>query len=277
MNGSQNGPPPSSGQATNTTQPFDQVLEKGASVDSMFKDTPTPKGSDPFEVQPLVVEEVQQADPIRLVLAEENAPVAESLATEGPAIAVDDQDTLFCINRKFAALEAIFNLVTKACSFTEMIQQIIDISVEQVKSETGSFIEIDYQKNIMFFRAISGRSSPQSKNLFSITIPRGQGVVGFVCENQQTMALSRVDETSIYLSKISDSVGFETNNLIAVPVTIRGATFGCIELLNRVGEEKYTDADKEVLAAVSKYAARVIENRLNMAALTQAKEEKQAA
>lgn len=245
---------------------FIAVLEQGAQVDDIFKDTPAPRGSNPFlttesvelSIEPLAVEEVK---PVAVV---PSSDISEEVALG--EVAIVDNDSLFCVNRKYAALEAMFRLVTREhYSFGQLISEVLRIALEQVKSEAGSFLEIDHQNNCMFFRAVAGRSS---QSLLNFTVPRGQGIAGFVCDAQEPMTLSSVDDSSVYLKTISNAVGFETKNLAAYPVIIRGVTFGCLELLNRIGEPQYTDGDKEVLQSVVEYAARVIENRLLMAAMS---------
>lgn len=200
--------------------------------------------------------------PKNMVPVLEEPPAFESSRQEVPKLFDQEEDHVLA--RKYAALDRIFRLVVKDCSFGELVSEILRTSMELVRSESGSFLEVDHQNNCLFFRAVSGRSS---QNLLSVTVPAGHGVVGFVCENKQPMALSSIDESSIYLRAISDSVGFETRNVVAYPVIIRGVTFGCLELLNRLGEERFTDEDKEILGAICEYAAKVIENRLVNAAL----------
>jgi GAF domain-containing protein len=179
-----------------------------------------------------------------------------------PLFEYDDSSTL---RVKYQALERLMGLIVRDCSFGELVSEVLRTAIESVKSEAGSFLELDKQNNCLFFRAVTGRSS---QALLSVTVPSGQGVVGFVCENKEPMALSRIDENSIYLHSISASVGFEARNVLAVPVVIRGATFGCIELLNRLGQDRYSAEDKDVLVAIAEQAARVIENRLVNAALS---------
>lgn len=254
---------------------FAEILEKGAQVDEIFKDSPSPKGSNPFagdgapDIQVLAIEEVPKSfsDP---------APSVEpSASSDAPVFAVADNDSLFCINRKFAAIESLFRLIGRDYySFGQLVSEILRVAMEQIHSEAGSFLEIDHQNQCMFFRAVTGRSS---KNLLDFTVPLGQGIVGFVCETQQPMALSSVDDSSVYLRSISDAVGFETKNLIAYPIVIRGVVFGCIELLNRLGEPQYSDADKEVMATIAEYAGKVIENRLLMSALSKKSKKEEAA
>ncbi|MEW6055863.1 MAG: GAF domain-containing protein [Bdellovibrionota bacterium] len=249
---------------------FTELLEEGAKVDDIFKDKPVPRGSNPFDLEPQATDAIAplSVEEVKVDMSQSNTSEEQpgfSLA-DPQVLSISDNETLFIVNRKFAALEALFKLVPREYySFGQLVSEILRIAMEQVKSEAGSFLEIDHQNQCMFFRAVTGRSS---ENLLNFTVPLGQGVVGFVCETQQPMALSSVDDSSVYLRSISDAVGFEAKNLVAYPIIIRGVTFGCIELLNRLGEPQYTDADKEVMHTIAEYAARVIENRLIMAAMS---------
>ncbi len=74
-------------------------------------------------------------------------------------------------------------------------------------------------------------------------------------------------DNSVHLKNIGMLVGFDARDVIASPVVIRGVTFGCIELLNRSGSDKYSQSDIEILEAICGYAAKVVENRLVMAEL----------
>lgn len=252
---------------------FADVLDAGAKVDDIFKDSPAPLGSDPFAAQdgvptitPLSVEEVRHSPTPGQPKTETEGEPGEEQSIDFDQVAIADNDSLFCLNRKFDAIQALFKLITKDFySFGQLISEILRVAMERVESEAGSFIEIDYENKHMFFRAVTGRSS---ENLLNFTIPAGQGIAGFVCENQQPIALSNVDDSSVYLRSISTAVGFETRNMLAYPVIIRGVTFGCIELLNRLTEPHFTDADKEVMATISEYASKVVENRLILAALS---------
>jgi GAF domain-containing protein len=53
--------------------------------------------------------------------------------------------------------------------------------------------------------------------------------------------------------------------MVAVPLVVRGKVYGVIELLNRVGEETYTQQDVELLVFCSQAAAKAVEVRLMLA------------
>lgn len=224
-------PPP---QAEGTD--FLKQLDSNANVDDIFKDIPTPPGADPFMQE---------------------------------SVAIVDNDKLFCINRKFAAIQSLFTLINRDyLSFGQLMSEILRIAVEHVKSEAGSILEVDHKRKILFFRAVAGRSS---ENLLNFEIALNQGIAGFVCENQQPLILSSLTDNQKHLKMVSQAIGFETNNIAAYPIIIRGTTFGCLELLNRVGQPDFSEADQDVLQTITEYAAKVIENRLILACLSKAK------
>ncbi|MBI2607015.1 MAG: GAF domain-containing protein [Deltaproteobacteria bacterium] len=218
---------------------FSEILEGGPKSDNIFKDDRPPFGSDPYAANP------------------KQPKVLDELELEN--------ESFFTIHKKYAAVEKILALINKECSFGELISEILLIAMEQSRSEAGSFLEIDYEHRCMFFRAVSGKSS---QSLLKVTIPLGAGIVGHVCETRKMVVLSEIEDSSMYLKSIENLVGFEARDVIAAPIVIRGATFGCLELLNCIGSDHYGDAEKEVLQAICEFAGKIIENRLVMAAFS---------
>ena len=101
-----------------------------------------------------------------------------------------------------------------------------------------------------------------SDRVVKFVIPMGQGIVGYVAESKQALNISNVDDEKKHLKAISEAVGFEARNMVALPIVIRGRVFAVVELLNRVGEDRYTEADLELLKYVCEKAARACEVRM---------------
>src|SRR6185312_12697288 len=125
-----------------------------------------------------------------------------------------------------------------------------------------SLFELDPKANHLFFRAAAGTSSDKVANF---TVPVGQGIVGFVAESRQPLVVSDAAENKIHLKKIDEAVGFQTRNLVAIPILVRGQLYGVLELLNRVGESTYSKQDVELLSYCAEMAARALEIRFMIA------------
>lgn len=160
---------------------------------------------------------------------------------------------------KLTVLENLTALLTRDLKFQDFIREVLVTIMKAVKSEAGSILEVNYEDRTIFFRAAAGHSSDR---VVRFVIPMGQGIVGYVVESQQPLIVADVPENRIHLKAITDAIGFSARNLVAVPIVIRGRVYGVLELLNRVGQDTYTEADVELLRKLCFYAARAIEIRL---------------
>lgn len=177
-----------------------------------------------------------------------------------------EDENLSVVLRKSSIAEACLELINKNISFQELNDALLQIAQENIPCEAGSILEKDYDTEELFFRAVFGKNS---NKLAEIRIPKGLGIAGFVCENQSPLTLNHTDKNAMHLRTISDLVGVETRNLVAMPIVIKDKTFGCIELMNRIGGEEFTSEDLEVLQKLTTCAAQVLENRMLLAQMYQ--------
>ncbi len=189
----------------------------------------------------------------------EAPPLPESPGASVGALFADD--AFPTVTSKLTMAESMLRLLTLDQKFTDFMREILTTVMKIVKSEAGSIFELNYQNNTLFFRAAVGTSSDRVSHF---VIPLGQGIVGYVAESKLPLNVKNVEENRVHLKSIAKSVGFETRNLIAIPILIRGKVFGVLELLNRLGEENYTEADVELLTTLCDLAAKAIEIRLLM-------------
>lgn len=182
-------------------------------------------------------------------------------------------ESLAITNAKYVALDAILKLLTRNVRFTDFMRELLLILMNVIKSEAGSILEVDHKNQTLFFRAVVGQSSD---TITQFTVPLGQGIAGYVAESLQPLVVSDMRENRIHLKAIERAVGFETRNLVAMPLVLRGKVYGVLELLNRVGEENYSQQDVEVLSYLCEAASRALEIRM-MIAWTKKQSEKKAA
>jgi signal transduction protein with GAF and PtsI domain len=163
---------------------------------------------------------------------------------------------------KLTALEALMSLTTKASSFDQMMEDLLKIILNAVKSEAASVFEIDVSRRLLYSRAALGSGSDRLK---SVTIPLGQGIVGHVAESRVSLAVDSVSESEQHLRSQESLREFEAKNIVALPILIRGQVYGVIEILNREGQSGFTSSDVALLNYLTKMVARVIEVRMMIA------------
>ena len=160
---------------------------------------------------------------------------------------------------KLVIVETLLGLVTRDLSYQEfMIESLIAI-IKVVRCEAGSILELNHETDTLFFRAVAGTASDK---LSQFSVPMGQGIVGHVAQTRLPICVQNIKDNPIYLKSMGDAVGFEARNLVALPIVIRGKIFGVLELLNRLGDETFSDADTEFLTYTCEMMAKAIEIRL---------------
>ena len=163
---------------------------------------------------------------------------------------------------KVAALESFLSLGVKNCTFEEMMREILLTILRVIRAEAGSILEVNQLDQSLFFRAIVGSASDRVAHF---TIPGGQGIVGQVIQTRQPVIVNNLPGNAVHLKAVAQAVGFEIQNLVGVPILIRGRPFGVLEVLNRLDTGSFTAEDVNLLIYLCDAAAKVIEMRLMIA------------
>lgn len=181
------------------------------------------------------------------------------------------EDRLTNLAAKLMAAQQLLNLPLRPISFREFIREVLLIFLKSVPSEAGSVLEVHEEKGSIFFRAATGHSSDKIEHFL---IPIGKGIVGHVIESKKFVNVKNVSENKEHLHSIGKAVGFETRNMIAFPILIRGKVYGVIELLNRMGETDFTPQDIDLIESLSEMAATAIELRMTLNSFNQPRQGK---
>ena len=129
---------------------------------------------------------------------------------------------------------------------TEGFQFILDLALRTIKAEAGSVILSDINSALsdLYFAAAVGRVADQ---LTSIRIPRGKGIVGFSVEAGCALAVSDVDKNPNFYRRVAEKTGFDTRSILCVPVQFNDRTYGAIELVNKVGSNRWSAGEVSVV------------------------------
>jgi GAF domain-containing protein len=138
----------------------------------------------------------------------------------------------------------LFDALVRDTSFADFTTDALLALLRVIPAEAASLLEADFANSQYRFRGVIGQSSDRIREF---TIPMDRGVVGEVGKSGLGRLVVDANEDPMHLRSVSDAVAFETRNLIAVPVFIRGRLFGVIELLNRVSQPTFSQDDLNLL------------------------------
>ena len=136
----------------------------------------------------------------------------------------------------------------------------INKEIQKLISVEGSFIMLaDRAKEQLYFLSAQYRDSESEKQFKKIRFPDNQGVSGCVYKSGKPLIVPDISNCSFYLKRITDETGFNTKNMLSVPLKLKDKTIGVVSVCNKLHGE-FDNIDTELLSIVTNTIALPIEN-----------------
>ena len=156
---------------------------------------------------------------------------------------------------------AVFHELGKALTSSLQLDQVLRTIMEKIheflRPDTWSLLLLDQAKQELYFELAVGNGAEAVKD---IRIKLGQGIAGWVAQNDEAVVVSDVSKDTRFFAKVDEKTKMETHSIVAVPVRYRDHCLGVIELVNCVGPEGFHQRDLALLEALADFAAIAIEN-----------------
>jgi phosphoserine phosphatase RsbU/P len=167
------------------------------------------------------------------------------------------------LEQEVARLNRLLEIGTQLNStlkLDELLEQIMEGASEVVGAETSSLLLVDEDTGELIVSVATG---DPGQRVLRVRIPSGQGIAGHVVESGEPLVVENPREDPRFYSAIDEQTGFETRNLLAVPLRTAERVIGAIEVINK-RSGAFDDQDVRIAAALAGQAAAAVENaRLN--------------
>src|ERR1700752_1287526 len=163
--------------------------------------------------------------------------------------------------RREAGEVAVFHELGKALTSSLQLDQVLRTIMEKIDEslhpDTWSMLLVDEVKQGLYFEVGIGKNAHGLKD---VRIKIGQGIAGWVAQNQQAVIVPGVSKATRFFGKVDEKTKMETRSIVAVPVRFRDHCLGVIELINCVEREGFIERDLALLEALADFAAIALEN-----------------
>ena len=90
-------------------------------------------------------------------------------------------------------------------------------------------------------------------------MPPGKGIAGAVLESGEPTVVDDAKKDSRFYGVMDDATGFETHNMLALPLKVRDQAIGVVEVINK-RDGNFSEEDKALAGALANQAAIAIDN-----------------
>lgn len=159
--------------------------------------------------------------------------------------------------RQLAKLNEIAIGLTSTLDIKPLLTQILQSATDILNCEAGSLFLVDEQTDELVFEVVI---SPVASSLQGRRLPPGKGLVGQAVQTGKPIIANDAKRRTEWYEKTDEQTGFDTQDLLVVPMRIQDRVIGVIEVINKRNGAPFGQADQELLNAFTSQATIAIEN-----------------
>lgn len=159
--------------------------------------------------------------------------------------------------QKWERILEISRELTSTVALEPLLHKIVGVAAELTNSEAASILLLDTRTGELRFRAASGDSSGQLRD---IPVPVSDSIAGVVLVSGKPAVFADVRAEPRHYEVVGQRVGLDICSLLAVPLCIKERRIGVLEAVNKCGGSTFDQEDVEALTTLAAHAAVAIEN-----------------
>jgi GAF domain-containing protein len=158
--------------------------------------------------------------------------------------------------RRLSRLVAIAEELNSTLKLDELLTLIMNSAAELLDAETSSLLLLDDETGELTVEVATGAPGPAVERQ---RVPPGIGIAGWVVGNDEALVVDRPREDARFYGGIDEKSGFETRNMLAVPLRTKERVIGAVEVINK-REGGFAEKDVTLATALANQAATAIDN-----------------
>ena len=134
-------------------------------------------------------------------------------------------------------------------------EKAIDAVRTLLECEASSLILVDSKSKKLQFAVATGRAGEALKRL---ELEPEEGIAGWVVKEGKKYRCNDLDVDERHSKRIDEQAGFDSENLVCVPLLYRGRVLGALQAVN--SENGFTEVDEQLLELLAQHVATALEN-----------------
>jgi len=158
---------------------------------------------------------------------------------------------------KLEHLLAVIRGIGSATDIDQLLQRLAVASSELTDSRAASILKFDVATTSLRFIAAPWHHQQAFKD---IVVPLDESMAGWVFGHNRSLIVQDVSQDHRHYKAVDLAANFTTTSLLAVPMRYQGKTIGVLEVINKKGDEHYTEDDVTILEMLALYAGMALWN-----------------
>ena len=138
----------------------------------------------------------------------------------------------------------------------DLLSEVLENALETIHAKDGSLLVLDEETQELVFVVTHGELS--SEMLHWRRLPAGDGIAGWVVENQKATIVNDAQSDGRFYSNFDDEFNFETHSVLAAPIVGGGQVLGVVEVLNKQDNKLFNSDDQTLLTLMCRFSGELL-------------------
>jgi signal transduction histidine kinase len=164
------------------------------------------------------------------------------------------------LERRIAYLERIVKvsqILNSTLSLEPLLRIIIQSATELSHTEACSIMLLDKRSGELHFSHSIGEGSEGLRN---VTVPLENSIAGWIVRKGKPLLIRNAKTDPRWNPQVDRKIDFDTRSILGVPLKVKDQVIGVMELLNKIGDEGFSQDDVQIANTLAAQAAIAIEN-----------------
>ncbi len=161
-------------------------------------------------------------------------------------------------------LKEISHWVSSVPDLDELLELITQSATRILGARASSILLLNPRTNRLYFQVATG-DKKEEVSRFELAL--GQGIAGWVAKTGEAVLIPDVTKDKRWFAKVSESTGFVTRSLACVPLKVRGAVAGVMEIIDKEDGSFIEPEDMPLINVFADLASRAIEGARRFASI----------
>lgn len=153
----------------------------------------------------------------------------------------------------------ISSMLAQSMDLHELLEITLVNCKKAVSAEAASVLLLDRQRACFYFYHIA---SPGKLVLEEATFSADKGIAGAVLQSGKSVVINDVHKDPHFYTGIDSQTGFQTRNMIAIPLVAGEEKIGALEVLNKAEGGAFTEEEHVLLRSIANEIAFAIRNAI---------------
>lgn len=136
-----------------------------------------------------------------------------------------------------------------------LLENIFTKALNLLNAPDGSLMLLDDETDELVFVVVRGALA---NNLKGYRIPAMEGIAGWVVSQGEPALVRDVRRDPRFSHTVDEQFTFHTQSIVAAPLVGNRKIYGVIEVLNKPGDEPFTDSDLALLGLLCRFAGEAL-------------------